>query len=99
MPELYVVADTRFEWVALRVFDGIEGEVHIEIRPVEMAWLRTFNVVDGLNGSRFEPRKKVEGKKELAIVNQHPESVLGNVGYFSVRSAHSKPLGSLVDAP
>ena len=48
---------------------------------------------DRLDGGRPEPRKLLERKIELPPIQQHPESMLGDVGDLSARSARPRLRG------
>ena len=50
-----------------------------------MSWGGALEPQNRFNGGLLEPGEVCEGKEELAIVNEHPEAVLGNVGDFQRR--------------
>ena len=49
------------EWESFRVFDGINGKIHVQVRPIEMPWPSKFNVHDCTDGGSAEPRELLEG--------------------------------------
>ncbi len=68
-------------------FDGFQGDVDIEVRPVQM--VRTLLLdVDDLPDRRVpEPGELVEGNEEFAVVDEQPEAMRGDVRDLSDRSA------------
>ena len=61
------------------MFDGVDGQIDIEIRPVEVSRARPLEPKYGLDRSALEPWEVLEGKEQLVIVQQQPEPVLGDV--------------------
>lgn len=68
------------------MFNGIHGEVDVQVRPVKMMGMRMLNVRYLSDGGVAKPRKVFEGEKDLSLVNEEPETVSGYVGNFNVRS-------------
>ena len=52
------------------MLDRVDRQVDIELRPIEVAGLRALESQDRLHRRPLEPGKFVEGKKELATVEQ-----------------------------
>jgi hypothetical protein len=61
------------------MLDRLDGQVDIEIRPVEVSRTRPLEPKYGLDRSALEPREVFEGKEQLVIVQQQPEPMLGDV--------------------
>ena len=57
------------------MIDRIHCEVDVQIGPVEMVGLRLLDVEDGLDRGGLEPRKLLERQKQLAVIDQQPETV------------------------
>jgi hypothetical protein len=55
-----------------------------------MVWLGPVESEDRLDRRALEPRVLLEGQEQLSLVEQQPEAVLGDVGYFSLRSVSSR---------
>jgi len=61
------------------MFNRVDGQIDIEIRPVEVSRARSLQPKYGLDRSALEPREVFEGQKQLVIVQQQPEPMLGDV--------------------
>jgi hypothetical protein len=79
-----------FQRVALGVFDRVDGQIDVEVGPVKMVWLGPVESEDRLVWGALEPRVLIEGQEQLSLVEQQPEAVPGDVGYFSLRSGSSR---------
>src|ERR1022692_202306 len=59
-----------------------------------MVWLGPVESEDRLDWGALEPRVLIERQEQLSLVEQQPEAVPGDVGYFSLRSGCSTDFGS-----
>jgi hypothetical protein len=55
--------------------DGVDVEIHVELRPVEVMWLRTLDLKDGVHRRISEPGEVLEREEVLCLVEQEPEAV------------------------
>jgi hypothetical protein len=62
--------------VALGVLDRVEREIDIEIWPLQMPGIGSFDSQDRVDGRLFEPGELVEREEVLGAVDEHPEAVL-----------------------
>lgn len=63
--------------------DNLISEVYIEIRPVEVVWMRLLDMEDFSHRRVFEPWEILEGHEHFLVVGQKPHPVAGNVSYFN----------------
>jgi hypothetical protein len=61
----------------------LDSQVDIQIRPVEMVRRRQFDVENLPDCNVTKPWKFRKGQKQLLIIQQNPEPVPGDVGYFN----------------
>jgi hypothetical protein len=57
----------------------LNGQINVQIRPIEMVGRGSHDVEDLLNRSRLEPRKLGIRKRQFLIINQHPDAMAGNI--------------------
>jgi len=65
----------RYERVLLGVRDRVDVKVHIELRPVEVVRLRTFDVKNRTHRRISKPGEVLKREKVLRVVEQQPEAV------------------------
>jgi hypothetical protein len=65
----------RHERVLLGVRDRVDVKVHIELRPVEVVRLRTFDVENRTHRCVSKPGEVLEREEVLRFVEQQPEAV------------------------
>jgi hypothetical protein len=63
------------ERVLLRVFDGVDGEIYVQVRPVQVVGTRKLDIRDFPNRRLPKPRKLGERNEELALADKQPEPV------------------------
>jgi len=63
--------------------DRLDVKIHVEIRPVEVVWLRTLDMKDRPHGRVSEPREILECEEVLCLVEQQPKAVRRDAGDFS----------------
>jgi hypothetical protein len=76
------------------MLDRLDGEVHVEVRPVEVLGALENDVHEFSDRNLPKPRKVPEGEKEFSIIHEKPESVAGYVADLSSRSALPTRVGS-----
>ncbi len=72
---------------------GVERQIDIELRPIEMVGARETDVEDLLHRCVAEPRELIEGDEVLRAAHEQPETVARDIGDLSGRSALSRPCG------
>lgn len=77
----------------------LNGEIDIEITPVQMVRLRKLNIDQFANGNILEPGKVLEGHKEFLVSNQEPKTMFRHVCNFNCRNGLPKPRGFHLRAP
>jgi hypothetical protein len=65
-------SSSTHERIAFVVLDRLDGEVNIEVWPVQMAWMRKRHVEKLPDRRVLEPREYLERKKQLARVDDEP---------------------------
>jgi len=78
------------ERVPVRVTNGVEGEVNIQLRPANLIGEGAFHVQDGGHARVSKPGELVEGEEQLLRAHEEPESAGSDVGYLNLRSADAK---------
>src|SRR5690242_10549101 len=73
--------------------DGFDSQIHIELGPVEVVRLRTFDVRELRDRSVLEPGKFRKRHKQLLRLQHHPEAVSRNVRHLNVESACARQHG------
>jgi hypothetical protein len=68
---------------SLRMFDGLHGDIDVEIRPVEMAWASKLHVPNSADRRLTKPGEEFETQTQLASLHEQPKSLLGDAGNFS----------------
>jgi len=54
----------------LRMFEGLDGEVDVEVRPVEVSGVGPLDIQDMVHGRALEPREVCEAEE---ILPQRPK--------------------------
>jgi len=54
------------------VFDGLDGEIHVQLRPPEVVLLRTPDVQQSVDRRLAEPRELLEREEQLPLIEQQP---------------------------
>lgn len=85
-------SEPRGQGVALGVLDRVEREIDVKLWPMQMTGRWPLEPQDRVDWGALEPREFVEGNEQLAIVDEHPEAVLGDVRDFSCRSGAARHL-------
>src|SRR6266705_5596586 len=67
--------------------DGFDGQIHIELGPVEVVRLRTFDVNELRDRSVLEPGKFRKRHEQLLRPEHQPEAVSRDVRHLNVESA------------
>jgi len=62
---------------------GFDGEIDIEIGPVQVVRRLKLNVKKLAYGCISKPRKIFESKKDLLLLDQKPEAMFRDIGYFN----------------
>ena len=65
----------RFERKSIRVLDGFDSNIHIKLRPIEVARSRFLNIEDRSNGYILKPREVFVGHKQLFVSGKQPDSM------------------------
>ena len=74
------------------VIDRLDGQIHVQVWPIEVVRLRQFHIQDRGDGSFAEPGELVEWQEKLFPAQQQPKAVLRNVGNFNGQSVRSTRL-------
>jgi hypothetical protein len=61
------------------MLDGFDGEVHVEIRPVEMVRARKLYIHELSNRRVPKPRELLEWEEEFSLADEKPKAVLRDV--------------------
>jgi hypothetical protein len=61
------------ERVFLRVFDGVDGEIDVQVRPVQVVVTGKLDIRDFPNRRLPKPWKLVERHEQLALADEQPE--------------------------
>lgn len=69
--------------------DRVNGQVNIQVGPIEMLGPRTMDIQNCFYGCSLEPRKILERQEVFVVVDQQPEAVLGDVSNVKLRSVRS----------
>ena len=72
----------------------VDSEIDVQIWPVKVVGLRPFQIQNGVDVRLLEPREIVKRQEELLVIDEDPESVPGDVGYLSGRSAQPRRFGA-----
>jgi hypothetical protein len=67
----------------VRVLDRLRRKVDINIWPVEMARTWSLDVAQSRDRCVPEPRKLRERDETFPVVQEQPEAMPGDVGYFN----------------
>jgi hypothetical protein len=81
------------------MIDGVDGEVHIQIGPVQVVRAGSLNVRELPDSRVTEPRELFEGYKPFSLAEPQPKAVGRHVRDFNGRSAYSMLRGFHRDAP
>ena len=99
-PQRTVGPCSTHERVVLWVFDRVNGEVDVEVRPVDMMRMRKLDVQELSDRGVAEPGELAKGQEMLPVANEQPEAVSGNIPYFNWQSAPSRvALGRIAPDP
>jgi len=55
--------------------DRLDVKIDVEVRPIEVVWLRTLDMEDPAHGCVSEPGEVLECEEVLRLVQQQPEAV------------------------
>lgn len=69
---------------AFRMLKRFNGQINVQVRPVEMMRLRKLDTEQLPDGNIFEPREVFERHEEFPTFQQEPEAVRRDVGDFNV---------------
>src|SRR5512139_310390 len=81
------------------MIDRFDGQVDIEVGPIEMVRMRQFDVAELADRHIAEPWKVLECEEPLLLVEQQPEAVPRDVCDFNDRSGLSTRGGFHLHAP
>jgi hypothetical protein len=56
----------------LRIFEGLDGEVDVEVRPGEVSSVGPLDIQDIVHGRALEPREVCEAEEILLLVDEQP---------------------------
>src|SRR5258707_1354267 len=70
--------------------DGFDGQIHIEVGPVEVVRLRTFDVRELRDRSVLEPGEFRKRHEQLLRPEHQPEAVSGDVRHLKPESILAK---------
>ena len=87
------------KWESIRMPDGFQPEIYIQIGPIEVSWSRLLHVQDFSHCSILEPRKILVREKNLLLADQQPDAVCGYPGDLNSRRADAKLFGNNVGSP
>ena len=87
-----------FQRIALGVFNRVDGQVNVEVGPVEMAGSRLLEPYDRLDRGSLEPRVLLEGQEQLSLINEKPEAVRRYVRYLSLQSFRRRTWSTVCSA-
>src|SRR5262245_2252446 len=71
--------DLADEGKTFRMLDGLDSQVHIQVRPIQVMRRRSLNAHELDDWRITEPRELREGQEELALFEEEPEPVRGHV--------------------
>ena len=72
------------------MLDGFQFEINIEIRPIQVLWMKQLDLQNGCDLGVLEPRKQLEGQEMLVTMHMEPEAVLRYADHLNCRGAFSK---------
>lgn len=72
---------------AFGVPDGLDCQIDIQLRPVEVIGRWQFDVENFSNCYVAKPGEFAERQEQFFILQQEPETMLGDVGHFNGRNA------------
>jgi hypothetical protein len=81
------------------MFNGLDREVNIKLRPIKVMRSRQLNIEEWVNRNVTEPGKVLERYKQLSVATQEPEAVFRDIRNLNSRNALSKPCGFHFHAP
>ncbi len=85
--------DSAGQWKALRISNGLQGKVHVQIGPIKMMGVKQLHIHKPRYGHILEPRKIREGQEQFLPVHQQPKAVFRHISDFNARSVFSKQRG------
>jgi hypothetical protein len=91
-------ADARHQREFLRVADRFDGQIDVEVGPVEMMLLRAFDMRELGNRGVLGPRELSEGHEQLLGPQHEPEAVSRDVNNLNVQSPCARQYGCLEGA-
>lgn len=80
------------ERITLRVFDAIQIQIRVKLRPEQMFAVMQLDREQLVQGRLPKPRELLEIQKVLASRNEDPESVRRDVQYFNLRNVAANDL-------
>jgi len=69
------------------MLNGLDGEVDVEVWPIEMVRTRALHVCNRADGGIAEPGKLLEWQEEFPVADQHSEAMPRHIGHFNRKSA------------
>jgi len=81
------------------VINRLDRQIDIEVGPVEVVWIRKFNMDQFTNTRLFEPRELLKRNETFRFSDKKPEAVARNVRDLNRRSGRSSPAGYHFRAP
>ena len=56
------------------MFDGIDCDIDIQVRPMKMIRRKELNVCQLPDGRVFKPRESCERQEQLSLIKEYPEA-------------------------
>jgi len=81
------------------MFDGLDGDVDVEVGPVQVMRGRPLDIQQLRDGGRTKPWKTLERHKQLSVAEQQPKTYGRYVGHFNWGSVFSTPHGFHLRVP
>ena len=71
------------------MFQGLNVQINVKIRPMEMVAVQQFHALEGRKTGVPQPWVSGKGKKILAPLDQHPKAIVEHPLHFNSRSARA----------
>lgn len=87
------ILSRRHQRITLRVFNGLNRQVNIQLRPEQMPRVGALHILHRIHRRAAEPRELHKGKKQLALPQHEPQPMLGDVSDLNLQSAAARLYG------
>jgi hypothetical protein len=90
---------TTDERIPFRMIERLDGQIDVQVRPVQVMWRGELDVRELPDRGVPEPREILERQKPFAFADEQPEAVSGDVADFDDRSVSPTRRGFPPRAP